>query len=116
MAFIHFLVKVGQNDTGFQGSSKVIFIDLQDAVHLFQGQADAAVKRNSPAGQASTGTTRGDRNPVLVGEFENLRDLGSRSRLDDHLRRMAGDIFRLVLSIVLRLGTGDNIRLANDLS
>ncbi len=80
----HRLVKIAGDHAGLDGDHQVFFVNLQDAVHLLQGEDDPATDRHCAAAQTHPRSARGDRYPLLLGQFEYLADLLGRGDPDHH--------------------------------
>ncbi|MEY9488326.1 hypothetical protein RKD26_004120 [Streptomyces calvus] len=93
----------GVDDAGFDDGDPVDRVDLQDAVHLGQGEHDAAVAGVGGAGQTGAGALRDDGHAELGGGAHDVLDLFDRARQDDH-RGAAG---RAEARHVVGVGGGD---------
>ncbi|MGC0340379.1 hypothetical protein RKD20_005413 [Streptomyces sp. SLBN-8D4] len=82
--FVHRAGEGRVDDAGFDDGDAVDRADLQDPVHLRQGQHDAAVGGVGRARQARAGALGDDRDAQFGGDAHDVLDLFDRARQDDH--------------------------------
>ena len=114
-------VQVAGDDARLDGDHQVVLVDLQDAVHLFQGEDNAALHGHRTAAQAVARPAGCNRYPLTVGQFEHLGHLLGRGDTHDHLG-LSSKADRLVVGVGLQafgvqqhvLRADDTLQLAED--
>ena len=96
--FVSLSLNIGGQRTSLNLHIHSIGIKLNNLVHAFHQQHNAAENRNRTAGYTGTGTARSYRHKIFIGDFHNSSHLFGAARCYNHLRQM------MVMSIRLFVG------------
>ena len=87
---LQLLVELEHVDARADGHGAVHEVDLVDPVHQLDVDEDAAAQRDGAVGEAGAAGARDDRDPLAVGELDDLGDLLGGRREDDGVGHVLG--------------------------
>ena len=96
--FVSLSLNIGGQRTSLNLHIHSIGIKLNNLVHAFHQQHNAAENRNRTAGYTGTGTARSYRYKIFIGDFHNSSHLFGAARCYNYLRQM------MVMSVRLFVG------------